>query len=70
MPEVSNYWFAIYYLYYKEKLEIIKFIYNLYFLYRSDSLRIVKMQANDKLINDNIFTNNKKKIIKIIKIMI
>lgn len=34
IPKISNYWFATYYTYYKQKLEIIELAYNLYLFYK------------------------------------
>lgn len=71
VPEKSNYWFAIYHTYYKEKLKIIESIYNLYLLYKSDLLEIIEMQAGNILIlANNVFANNKEKTIKTAKIII
>lgn len=68
--EASNYYFGTYYLHYKEKLEIIKNIYNPYLFNRSNQLWIIKIQINDILmLDDNVFTSNKREIIKVIKII-
>ena len=48
-----------------------KFIYNFYLFYKFDLLRIMKMQINNILILTNdVFASNKKKTIKITKIII
>lgn len=39
----NNYWFAIYYIYYKKKHKIIKLIYNLWYFFRSKSLRMIEI---------------------------
>lgn len=68
---MSNHWFAIYYIYYKEKLEIIELTYNSYLFFRSKPLGIIGMQTNDILIlANNNFANTKKEVIKSIKIII
>lgn len=58
-------------MYYKEKYRITKSIYNLYVFYKSDLLKIIKIEINNTLILiNNNFVNNKKIIIKVVKIMI
>lgn len=70
ISKVSNYQFATYYIYYKDKFEIKKSIYNLYLLYNSDLFSIVEMQMNNILILAyNNFINKEKAAIKSIKIM-
>lgn len=66
----SNHWFTTLLLILWNEIEIIKFIYNFYFFYKSDLLEIVKIETNNILIANNIFTNNIKIIIKVIKIII
>ena len=57
-------------MHHKEKLGMIKLIYNLCLLFRSEPLGIVGMQINDKLIlADNNFASTKEKVIKLAKIM-
>lgn len=46
--KITNYWFITSYIYYKEKLKIIKSIYSFYF-YKSDLLKIVKIYNNNIL---------------------
>lgn len=68
--KVSNYWFATYYIYYKDKLRIIKSIYNLYFFYNSNSFGIVRVQINNILILiDNNFASTEENAMRSAKIM-
>ena len=68
--KVSNYWFAIYYMYYKKKLRIIELTYDFCFFYRSGLLKIVKMQIDNILIlANNNFASIKEKTIKNLNIM-
>ena len=61
MVKIDNHYFTIYQLHYKEKFEIIKFIYN-FCLYKSDLLKIMRIQTSNILIvANNIFISNKKK---------
>lgn len=67
---MSNYWFAIYYIYYKRKRKIIEFTYNFYLFYRFDLVKTIGMQTDNLLmLINNIFANNKEKIIKVVKVI-
>lgn len=67
MLKVGNHQFAIYQMYYKKKLGIIKSIYNSYFFYNFNLLEIIGIQTNDiQILANNIFASNEKKAIKII----
>lgn len=71
ISKVGNYWFAIYPIHYKEKLEINEFLYDLCFFYSFSSFDIIKMQIyNIKIFIKNNFASKKKAIIKSAKIMI
>lgn len=62
--EAWNYWFAIYYIYYKEKLEIVKSIHTLFFLPNSSFFGIIEIQNNYILIfaYNNFISIEKKKL--------
>lgn len=50
--------------------KITKNIYDSYFILKLDLLKIVEIQINNRLILDkNIFTSNKKKVIKSVRII-
>lgn len=43
IPKAENHWFITYYMYYKEKLGIIKSIYDPYLFFLSNLLKIMRM---------------------------
>ena len=70
IPEVGNYWFAIYHTHYKNKLEMKKSIYNLCHFYSSGLFVIIRMQTDDIFILAyNDFARKKEALIQIAKIM-
>lgn len=61
VPKIGNYWFAIYHIYYKNKLGMKELIYNFCFSDSFSLFGIVRMQINDILIlADNDFARKKK----------
>lgn len=68
--KLGNYWFTIYYIHYKDKLEIKKLIYNFCFYYSFSIFNILEIQTSNILILANInFASRKKVVIKFARII-
>ena len=70
ISEAGNHWFTTYHTHYKDKLGIIKSIYNPYLFYSSNLFGIMRMQTDDTLILAvNDFASTKQDTIRSAKIM-
>lgn len=68
--KLGNYWFITYYIYYKDKLEIKKLIYNFCFFWSFSLFSILEIQISNILILANFnFASRKKVVIKFARII-